>query len=265
MAQPSPSICLIGADGVHSTTRALVFGPEDQFSRYLGYTIACYPLADRYGIGHDLARCISSRDAWQPPIARRRRGEILIFFMYQVPQQEHLPREQRLPRLRRGVCRDGLADPAVPLRCQPAVPVFMDAVIQIQMPTWHQGRVALVGDACDCPTLLSGQGASLAMGGAYLLAHALHETADYQEAFRRYEQQMYAYVQAQQKSARSFAKSFLPGSPLGLFVQQTMMKVLLRATFRGLLRRQMGAESILPPQDARSEHLGGSPERLPHR
>ena len=52
----------------------------------------------------------------------------------------------------------------------PKVSVFMDAVIQIQMPTWHQGRVALVGDACDCPTLLSGQGASLAMGGAYLLA-----------------------------------------------------------------------------------------------
>ena len=46
---------LIGADGVHSTTRTLVFGPEEQFSRYLGYTIACYPLADRYGIGHDVS------------------------------------------------------------------------------------------------------------------------------------------------------------------------------------------------------------------
>ena len=43
---------LIGADGVHSNTRALVFGPEDQFSRSLGYTIACYPLSDCYGIGH---------------------------------------------------------------------------------------------------------------------------------------------------------------------------------------------------------------------
>src|SRR5215472_16096567 len=41
---------LIGADGVHSTSRALVFGPEEQFSRYLGYSIACYPLTDRYGI-----------------------------------------------------------------------------------------------------------------------------------------------------------------------------------------------------------------------
>ena len=43
---------LIGADGVHSTTRVLVFGPEDQFRRSLGSTIACYPLPDRYGIGH---------------------------------------------------------------------------------------------------------------------------------------------------------------------------------------------------------------------
>jgi 2-polyprenyl-6-methoxyphenol hydroxylase-like FAD-dependent oxidoreductase len=141
----------------------------------------------------------------------------------------------------------------------------MDAVIQIQLSTWHQGRVALVGDACDCPTLLSGQGASLAMGGAYLLARALHETTDYQEAFRRYQQQMYAYVQTEQKSGRSFAKSFPPGSSLGLFVQQTVMKVLFREAFRGLLRRQFGAQSILPAPDTRPEPLAGSPERPPRR
>jgi hypothetical protein len=92
---------------------------------------------------------------------------------------------------------------------------------------------------------------ALAMGGAYLLARALHDTADYQQAFQRYEQQMSAYVREQQKSGRSFAKSFLPGSPLGLFVQQTMMKVLFRPMFRGLLQRQFVAKSILPPQDAK--------------
>jgi 2-polyprenyl-6-methoxyphenol hydroxylase-like FAD-dependent oxidoreductase len=147
----------------------------------------------------------------------------------------------------------------------PSESVFMDAVIQIQMPTWHQGRVALVGDACDCPTLLSGQGASLAMGGAYLLARALHESADYQEAFRRYEQQMSGYVRAQQKSARRTASSFLPGSRWGLFIQQTMVKVLFRETFRGLLRRQFGVQSFLPPQATRPEPLAVQQERLPHR
>jgi 2-polyprenyl-6-methoxyphenol hydroxylase-like FAD-dependent oxidoreductase len=255
---------LIGADGVHSNTRALVFGPEDHFSRYLGYTIACYPLADRYGIGHAWKMYVEPgrlAAAYCTPKA----GEILTFFMYQTAEKEHLPREQRLPRLREVFAGMGWMTQQFLSDVSSSESVFMDAVIQIQMPTWHHGRVALVGDACDCPTLLSGQGASLAMGGAYLLALALDETADYQEAFRRYEQQMYAYVQVQQKSARGFAKFFLPGSPLGLFVQQTMMKVLFRETFRGLLRRQFGAQSILSPQDARPAQLAIQEERLPHR
>ena len=120
----------------------------------------------------------------------------------------------------------------------------MDAVIQIQMPTWRKSRVALLGDACDCPTLLSGHGASLAMAGAYLLAEALREAATYQEAFGRYEQQMRPYVQAQQKHARSFATFFLPGTSLGLFVQQTLAKVLFRETFRSLLQRECSTPSL---------------------
>ncbi len=234
---------LIGADGVHSTTRALVFGPEDQFSRYLGYTIACYPLVDRYGIGctyklyNEPGRQVL---AYGTPQA----GKLLMLFLYRSNEQEHLPREQRLARLREVFAGMGWLTQQFLSDVSPSESVFMDAVIQIQMPSWHHGRVALVGDACDCPTLLSGQGASLAMGGAYLLARALHE--DDQQAFHRYEQQLFAFVQAQQKSARGVAKSFLPGSSLGLFIQQTMMKVLFRETFRGLLRRPFGAQSILP-------------------
>jgi len=255
---------LIGADGVHSTTRALVFGPEDQFSRYLGYTIACYPLADRYGIGHTF-KMYNEPGRMAAAYCTPQADDLLMFFMYQAAKKEHLPREQRLARLREVFAGMGWLTEQFLSDVSPSENVFMDAVIQIQMPTWHQGRVALVGDACDCPTLLSGQGASLAMGGAYLLARALHESADYQQAFRRYEQQMFASVQAEQKSGRSFAKSFLPGSPLGLFVQQTMMKVLLRPTFRGLLRRMFGAQSILSPQDAKPAQHAGKPERLPHR
>ena len=46
---------------------------------------------------------------------------------------------------------------------------FFDAAAQIQMEQWYNGRVALVGDACQCLTLLAGQGASMGMAGAYLL------------------------------------------------------------------------------------------------
>ena len=245
---------LIGADGVHSRTRTLVFGPEEQFSHYLGYTIACYRLPDRYGIGKTF-QMYNEPGRMAAAYCTPQADDLLLFFMYQSPKPEHVPREQRLSHLRKVFASMGWLTEQFLSDVDPEVSVFMDAVIQIQMPTWHQGRVALVGDACDCPTLLSGQGASLAMGGAYLLAKALHDTADYQEAFRRYEQQMSAYVLEQQKSGRNFAKSFLPGSPLGLFVQQAMMKVLLREAFGGLLRRQLFAPSILPAPDAMSKTL----------
>jgi 2-polyprenyl-6-methoxyphenol hydroxylase-like FAD-dependent oxidoreductase len=234
---------LIGADGVHSATRALVFGPEDQFSRDLGYTIACYPLADHYDIGPTWKMYVEP-GRLAAALCTPKAGELLTIFMYQSAKRKPLPREQRLVHLREVFAGMGWLTGQFLADAPASAQVFMDAFIQIQMPTWHRGRVALVGDACGCPTLLSGQGASLAMAGAYLLAEALHEAATYQEAFQWYEQQMRPLVRAQQKHASGFAKFFLPGTPLGLFVQQTLAKVLLRETFRGVLRREFSGPSL---------------------
>jgi 2-polyprenyl-6-methoxyphenol hydroxylase-like FAD-dependent oxidoreductase len=256
---------LIGADGVHSATRALLFGPEEQFSRSLGYTIAFYsPLADRYGIGQTVqtytepGRLVT---AYCTPQA----GELWLYFIYQSSRPEHVPREQRLSRLREVCAGMGWLTQQFLADVSSSENVFMDAMIQIQMPTWHQGRVALVGDACDCPSPLAVHGASVAMGGAYLLAKALHDSADYQEAFRRYEEQMAGYVRKQQKRGRRLAKTVLPGSPLGLFVLHTMLKVVMRPMFGGLLRRQMIVPSILPAPETRPEPRGGAPDSLPRR
>lgn len=205
---------LIGADGIYSHTRTLVFGPAGQFGRYLGCYVASYRLADRYGIGH----------AWKNYTEPARlagaycsntEGEIITLFMYKTEDEGHIPREQRLPRLREIFAGMGWITSSLLEDAPDPDAIFMDAVTQIQMPTWYQGRVALVGDACGCPTLISGQGASLAMGGAYVLAKALHEAVDYQEAFRRYERIMRPYVEERQKNARDFAKTFVPASRPG--------------------------------------------------
>jgi 2-polyprenyl-6-methoxyphenol hydroxylase-like FAD-dependent oxidoreductase len=242
---------LIGADGVHSATRALVFGPDEQFSRDLGYTIACYPLADRYGIGSTWKMYVEparlAATYCTPQV-----GELLTFFMYQNTECKQFPHENRLTHLREVFSGMGWITQQILADAPASAQVFMDALIQIQMPIWHQGRVALIGDACGCPTLLSGQGASLAMAGAYLLAEALHETTTYQEAFRRYEQQMQPLVRAQQRQARSFATFFLPGTPLGLFLQKLLVKVMFRKTFRAVLRREFSGPSLStlhPSQD----------------
>ncbi len=78
---------LIGADGVHSNTRALVFGPENQFSRYLGYTIACYPLTDRYGIGHTFKMYVEPGRA-AAAYCTPQKDQLLMFFMYKSARQK---------------------------------------------------------------------------------------------------------------------------------------------------------------------------------
>ena len=81
---------------------------------------------------------------------------------------------------------------------------------------------------------------------AYLLAKALHENTDFQDAFQQYESQMRPQIEKRQESARSFAKAFVPGSRWGLVVQRLVLKLIMREAFIGLLRRQFGGESILP-------------------
>jgi 2-polyprenyl-6-methoxyphenol hydroxylase-like FAD-dependent oxidoreductase len=235
---------VIGADGMHSNTRRLVFGPEEQFARYLGYYVACYALPDRYGIGHAWKN-YTEPGRLAGAYCSNREGEIITLLLYASADQGQVAREQKLPRLQESFAGMGwitshllkdVPDPDV---------IYLDSVIQIQMPTWHKGRVALVGDACGCPTLISGQGASIAMGGAYVLAKALHEAPDYQEAYHAYERLVRPYVERRQKNARDFAKSFVPKSRFGILAQQVLMKLVLRDACIGLLRRQFGADSLL--------------------
>jgi 2-polyprenyl-6-methoxyphenol hydroxylase-like FAD-dependent oxidoreductase len=76
--------------------------------------------------------------------------------------------------------------------------LFFDIVSQIRMPGWSRGRVALVGDAAYAPSFLSGQGSSLALVGAYVLAGELAITADHAVAFAAYEGRMREFVRMNQ-------------------------------------------------------------------
>ena len=107
---------LIGADGVHSATRALVFGADEQFSYDLGYTIACYPLADRYGIGSTwkmyvepgrLAATYCTRQAGSPDV-----------FHVSKRRVKATPTTRATTGARaRGICRNGLDHPELsPMR-----------------------------------------------------------------------------------------------------------------------------------------------------
>ena len=103
--------------------------------------------------------------------------------------------------------------------------IYFDRVSQIQMDTWSQERVGLIGDAAFCPSLLAGQGAALAMIAAYVLAGELSRVASQpKEAFRRYEQQLQPFIKGKQKAAAQFASSFAPKTQLGVFLRNQITK-----------------------------------------
>jgi 2-polyprenyl-6-methoxyphenol hydroxylase-like FAD-dependent oxidoreductase len=82
--------------------------------------------------------------------------------------------------------------------------LYFDAVSQIRMETWSHGRAVLLGDAGYCPALLSGQGSTLAMMGAYFLAGELKVAlGDHQRAFHQYEQAFRPVVRQEQKKGGS--------------------------------------------------------------
>jgi len=123
--------------------------------------------------------------------------------------------------------------------------IFMDTVAQIVMPRWSEGRVVLVGDACGCMTLFSGQGVSMAMGGAYILAEELQHTADYGLAFHNFEHRLRPYIEARQKGAHSLIKTLVPDNQWQLKTQRLLTKLLFRKIFSGLIGRQLYVNSIL--------------------
>jgi 2-polyprenyl-6-methoxyphenol hydroxylase-like FAD-dependent oxidoreductase len=79
---------------------------------------------------------------------------------------------------------------------------YFDAAAQTRMDRWSQGRVAMVGDAGYCASLMSGQGTSLALIGAYVLAGELAATDTYQAAFGQYEKEMRPFVTLNQELGR---------------------------------------------------------------
>lgn len=95
------------------------------------------------------------------------------------------------------------------------------------MARWTKGRVALVGDAAACVSLMAGEGTGLAIAEAYVLAGELHAcNGDFATAFARYEQRLMPFVRKKQESAAKFASSFAPKTSAGISFRNAITKLM---------------------------------------
>ena len=230
-APPENFDLVIGAGGLHSPVREIVFGPEQRFEKYLGYYTASFIVT---GYPH---RDPHAYVSYTPPgrqVSRYAlRGDRTVFFFVfatdeRLPIAPHDTAAQK--RILREVFRhDGWECPAILKALDDTEDLYFDAVSQIRMPAWTNGRVALVGDACSCPSLLAGQGTSLAMGAAYILAGELKKAdGDHRVAFKAYEDMLKPVLAGKQRSAAKFAGSFAPRTKLGIFVRNQVTRLMTR-------------------------------------
>ena len=234
---------LVGADGIHSNTRAMSFGPEAQYACYLDYQLATCTLPAALKIGQDMITY--NEPDRQANLYRINDDEMLAFFIYKAADPGHVPQAKRKAVLQAAFSGAAWRVQEIMSLITDDTPIFMDSVTQIVLPTWHNGRIVLIGDAAYCLTLISGQGASMAMGGAYFLAQALQQTSDYQTAFIQYENKLRPYIEETQEKARRFAPRFVPGSQFQIWLNNTIIKLVNISFFSRLVGKQFNTQSLL--------------------
>lgn len=215
---------VLGADGLHSRVRALTFGPESEFERYLGIAVAAFDL-DGYRPRDELIAVSHTRVGVQMLRLALHDGATMFLFTFRhdgaIP--EGVPAQQEM--LRRRLREVGGEVPGILARMSEARTFYLDRVSQIRMTSWTRGRVALVGDAAACPSLLAGQGSALAMVEAYVLAGELGR-GDHASAFAAYERRLASIVRGKQDAALGLAGAFAPRNRTQLLLRNLVLRLM---------------------------------------
>ncbi len=239
---------VIGADGLHSQVRKLVFGPEGQFERSLDCCVAAFRLSG-YPRRDELTYVSHTVPKRQVARVALRNDETLILLVCRAELIDgDPPREQQKAALRRAFENMGWEVPEI-LRAMDGVDdIYFDRVSQIHLPRWTSGRVGLLGDAAACPSLLAGEGTGLAMTEAYVLAGELHRAGgDVMQAFAAYEARLRSFVTAKQKAALRFRGFFAPETAFALKVRNVAVDALsIPFLTKLLLARSLRDELELP-------------------
>lgn len=241
-----PFDLVAGADGLHSNVRNLSFGNEAQFEKYYGYYTSSFTIEENFN--RDKAFLMYSVPGKQAALYTISENKTAAFFIFTSPEKLsylHHDIEKQKQILNDQFKNAGWKCPGLLSKMDIMSDFYFDSVSQIKMENWSNNRVTLVGDACDCPSLLSGQGSTLAMIGAYILAGELKKAnGNYKTAFRQYENIFKPFVEDKQKVAQNFAKSFVPKSNFGIWLRNFATGLMTLPLISGLMIKQFSDNKL---------------------
>ncbi|MGW6331272.1 FAD-dependent monooxygenase [Nocardia rhamnosiphila] len=235
---------LVGADGVHSNVRQLVFGPTQRYLRDLGSYISLFTTTTERD--HDGWRLMYTVPAGHGRPGRTAAlypkpepGTALAgFFLRSAPlsyDRDDIDEQKRI--VVRAFEGDAWEVPRMLDAIRDATDFYFDRVVQIEVDTWSRQRTVLLGDAGYCASPMSGIGTSLALVGAYILAGELAAAdGDHTVAYPTYEAKMRRFVDRAQEFARGAGDGgLMPDSRRRLWMRNQAIR-----TLRYLPRRVVG-------------------------
>lgn len=235
---------VIGADGLHSTVRSLAFGPETDCEHKLGVHVAAFTLS---GHPHRTEDAYVSHIMHMKQAARVSLRDDKTLFLFTF-RSELIEKEPRTLDEQKAAVKEAFKDMEWAeaneclSRLDESKDFYFDRVSQIRLDHWSNGRVALVGDAAACISLLGGEGTGLAIVEAFVLAGELHRAkGDYKQAFQNYHQLLQPLLAGKQKMAPSSLVLFAPRTSWDMFIARLIPKFsgiswLMRCIIGRLLR-----------------------------
>ncbi len=222
---------LIGCDGIHSRTRSAYFpaAPNPSYTGIInlgGVTHTDLPTTDN-------AMHMIFGKAGFFGYAVRPSGETYWFSNY---AQSTAPTRAELEGVAATHYREKLL--AVHAGDPPAVKHILQAVTgpigaypvydMPSLPAWQRGRVCLLGDASHAVGPHVGQGASLALEDAFVLAKCLRDLPDPPTAFAAFERLRRARVEKVHKASRQTGNQKAPTGWLGRKIRDLILPLFLR-------------------------------------
>lgn len=188
---------VVGADGIRSNVRSLVFGADADYLRPFNVALAPFSAPNALGLEDWQIQYRQGDDSCMVYTVRENRELRACFGFSATPDEVAVDRPAQLALVRERCKHLGWEAPGLLAAMDQAPDFYLGAIAQVRMPCWTKGRVALAGDAGYCPSPFTGQGTSLALVGAYVLAAELaRKPGDHAAAFARYEGRMRPYVEA---------------------------------------------------------------------
>lgn len=219
---------LVGCDGIRSTTRRLVLpdAPAPTFSGLVDH--AGFARCPEAPLEPGLNVMVFGRRAFFGAF-KTPAGEVWWFHNAGQKRPDHAPRDPEA--LRASILELHREDPPWIRRVVEATPEVLGPYPLhdiLSLPRWHHERVCLIGDAAHSTTPNAGQGASLAMEDAIVLAQCLRDETDPARAFDRFERARRQRVETIVRQSRQIGNTKAVSNSVAEWFRDRLLPIFLR-------------------------------------